>query len=490
MQHSVQITAANPALADLKPIWSTPVFTGEDGIGSLDSLHQAGDAFVAVARFDASGVTIVGSGVMVAPGLLLTATHVLDEFPADGGGPVFLTFLPEGARTWLPIDVTTLSGPSAFDEDRKVISDLSLVSCTLNSDARADAPFHLAPMKIGLPLIGDRLWAVGFRHQDVDQDGAARISPMISSGRVTGAFPHGRGERMASPCFEVAMETIGGMSGGAVVNEDGELVGIVSSSLEGGPSFMTLIWEALRMRVTGSIPHLARNGRVSLLGAQGQRLAKLKGDVDCNPWGEVSLRLSAPEANLMAASLPPDAFSDDDDRRGLSSDEREAFLEDQAAELEDLATEAAVNFLTRLPRERLSGFLSAAEVPAELHMGIEDWTVEDFEGLEDLTLISAREAPDGGIELEFFFEMQTYVWTFEISKAFHDAHAAALQDHFINVEVEGDGARMDLVQRAYFRGTVVFDPTTQTFGDIGLFSSAIHGPVQTRIAPAVLGRGA
>lgn len=427
---------------------------------------------------------------MVAPGLLLTATHVLDEFPVHGAGPVFLTFLPDGTRAWLPIDVTTLSGPSAFAEDRKVISDLSLVSCTLNSDARADAPFHLAPMKIGLPLIGDRLWAIGFRHQAIDEDGAARISPMISSGRVTGAFPQGRGERMASPCFEIAMETIGGMSGGAVVNEDGELVGIVSSSLEGGPSFMTLIWDALRMRVKGPIPRLARYATVTLLGAQEQGLAKLKGDVDRNPWGEVSLRLSAPEASLMAASLPPSAFSDDDNRRGLTSDEREAFLEDHAAAFEDLATEAAVTFLMRLPRERLGDFLSAADVPAELHGGIEDWSVEDFEGLEDLTLISAREAPSGDIELEFFFEMQTYVWTFETSKGFHDAHAAALPDHFINIEVEDDRARMDLVQRAYFRGTVVFDPKAETFGEVSLFSSAIYGPSRTRIANAVLGRSA
>jgi len=39
---------------------------------------------------------------------------------------------------------------------------------------------------------------------------------------------------MPSRCLEVAMDTMGGMSGGPVVNDEGWLVGIVSSSFEGG----------------------------------------------------------------------------------------------------------------------------------------------------------------------------------------------------------------------------------------------------------------
>jgi len=96
---------ANPVLSDLKLSWKTTEFEAVDGIGPLSSLHQAGDAFVAVARLDDDGLTIEGSGVMVGPGLLLTATHVLDEFPKRGSGPLFITFLPNGARAWLPKDL-------------------------------------------------------------------------------------------------------------------------------------------------------------------------------------------------------------------------------------------------------------------------------------------------------------------------------------------------------------------------------------------------
>ncbi|WP_142916619.1 trypsin-like peptidase domain-containing protein, partial [Klebsiella pneumoniae] len=68
---------------------------------------------------------------------------------------------------------------------------------------------------------------------------------MVSSGLVTAAFPQGRGERMPAPCIEVEMDTMGGMSGGPVVDSDGNVIGVVSSSFDGGPSYVTLIWDAL-----------------------------------------------------------------------------------------------------------------------------------------------------------------------------------------------------------------------------------------------------
>jgi hypothetical protein len=37
-----------------------------------------------------------------------------------------------------------------------------------------------------------------------------------------------------------------------VVNDEGWLVGIVSSSFEGGPTYVTLIWDAMRLSVSGA----------------------------------------------------------------------------------------------------------------------------------------------------------------------------------------------------------------------------------------------
>jgi hypothetical protein len=137
MKHIVQITAENSDLSKLKHYWGRPEFTADDGIGSLESLYQAGDAIIAIAGYFDEQLISVGSGVMIAPGLMITATHVLDEFPRTGSGPVFLTFLEgDSARVWLPTDVVTASGLSefgTFGEQRKKVSDLSLVSCALHS---------------------------------------------------------------------------------------------------------------------------------------------------------------------------------------------------------------------------------------------------------------------------------------------------------------------------------------------------------------------
>jgi V8-like Glu-specific endopeptidase len=155
--HMVQITADNPKLASLKKSWATAVFSAEDGIGPMGSLHQAGDSLVAVAAMTEEGFKAIGSGVMIGPGLMLTASHVLEEFPQDATGPVCLTFLPGAARAWLPTGRTTATGPSDFHPDRRRVSDLTLMSCGLNSEACEDFPLMLAPVQLAMPLIGDRL---------------------------------------------------------------------------------------------------------------------------------------------------------------------------------------------------------------------------------------------------------------------------------------------------------------------------------------------
>ena len=45
---SVRITEDNPALATLQRSWVTAIYSDEDGIGPMGSLHEAGDALVAI----------------------------------------------------------------------------------------------------------------------------------------------------------------------------------------------------------------------------------------------------------------------------------------------------------------------------------------------------------------------------------------------------------------------------------------------------------
>lgn len=469
--YSVQITKANDALSELQPSWKTAEFTAADGIGPMDSLHQAGDALVAVAEFTDEGMIVLGSGVMVAPGILLTATHVLDAMRGDGPGPVFCTFLPTGMRAWLPIDVVTISGPSAFYHDRKVTSDLSLVSCTLNSEAHSDQPLMLAPMQVSLPLLGDRLWAMGFRHQHIGV-GETYVTPFVSSGLVSAAYPNGRGERMASPCFEVEMEVLGGMSGGAVVNDKGLLVGIISSSFDGAPSYVTLIWDALRLDVKAPIPKLAAHEKVSLFGARSRNLAKIKGDVSRDPFGDVTFKLPDEEAELFRKSMPPELV-DEARTRALNEEEQEAFEQEMGGELEDVAARGALETLARLPLPRMRGFLEVSGVPVVCLDAITSFSVEDFEGVEDCEITFTERAENGQLRLEFYFDLRRFIWTVQAPAELYRAHQEAFDTHFHNVEVDGASVSMDIIQRCYFRAHVMYDPASETFDDPVITTTAV-----------------
>lgn len=469
--HSVRITRGNGALARLKRSWKTAEFSAEDGIGPLGSLHQAGDMVAAAVRMNETGTTVLGSGVMVGPGLLLTATHVLDEFLREGSGPVFMTFLPTGARAWLPKDVSALSRDHKYDVGRTVSSDISLISCTLNSAARSEYPLGLAPMQVVLPLVGDRLWAIGFRDHGLNGT-RSLLTPLVSSGLVTGAFPYGRGERMPSACFEVAMDTVGGMSGGPVFNSDGRLVGIVSSSLEGGPSYVTLLWDAIRLRVKCAVPQLSASKTITLLGAHHQGLAKLKGDVDRDPWGDVTFQLSDAESKLFADSVPA-AEREAARAPAMSAAQLEEFADKWNAEMEDSASEAAIERLSGMSLSKARDLLRACAIPAGCLRHVTGFTVEDFGGVEDFTVMSAYTTADGKVRIEFHFLLHQLIWTVDAPNKKFQSDEARFLKHFVHDETDGDMVKLLTVQRCYLKGAMTFDAETEEFSDASITSIAV-----------------
>jgi S1-C subfamily serine protease len=140
----------------------------------------------------------------------------------------------------------------------------------------------MACVEITTPQLGERLWATGYRQTERSE--CATLSMFNTSGCVTGVHLEGRGSRLLGPCIEVAMETYGGMSGGPVFNEDGRLIGIVSSGIASddarGPTFVSLIWPALVAEVDAGWPsQLWEKGVASLKQAQATRLARVRGDV-------------------------------------------------------------------------------------------------------------------------------------------------------------------------------------------------------------------
>nr|WP_289624924.1 serine protease [Sinorhizobium sp. 7-81] len=409
---------------------------------------------------------------MVAPGILLTATHVLDEFAREGHGPVFFTFLPGKARAWLPHDVVTVSGKDKFDDTRKIASDLSLVGVTLNSDAHEDFPLNLAAMQVALPLLGERLWAIGFRHHHIE-NGAARVTPMVSSGLVTAVFPSGRGNFLASPCVEVNMDTLGGMSGGAVVNSEGRVVGIVSTSFEGGPSYITLIWEALRLDVAGAVPELRTRQKVSLQFAASKGLAQLFGTVEAKPWGDVVFSFSGKESELFANSLSGEAA--EDMRRRLVRDDIDTFLDEFGQEMAATAEDAAIELLEGLSLHKLRELLAVSDISPELLDPIDSFTVEDFEGVEDPEIISAEKDGPDTLRIDLFFSLHCIIWTVTMPQERFRAREEEYSRHFMNIDITQGIVSLELVQRIYFRAMLGFDSELKEFTETVFQTAAVRG---------------
>lgn len=294
----VKITEKNDELAKLKLKWGLPAFTHENGIGPLDSLFQVSDAIVAFKGYVDDELKNFGSGVIIGPGMILTATHVLEEYISINESPIIFSFLPEDkARVWIPTAKVTCSGSSTYRLDEKIISDLSIVSCNLHSESYMEYPLSLIPLELSLPLPGSRLWAVGFRKGNVEDD--RLLTPLVTSGVVLNCFPHGRGERMPSPCIEVDMEAYGGMSGGPVFNEDGRVIGIVSSSFDGGPTYVTLVWDAMRIPVN-NLPDNIWPGKYSgILEGIDLGLVRVKGRFKADSKRNVTLTLSDEEMSYL-----------------------------------------------------------------------------------------------------------------------------------------------------------------------------------------------
>lgn len=475
--HSALITVDNHALWDLERSWRTCEFTAEDGIGSMESLHQAGDSLVAVARFTEQGLEPIGSGVMVGPGVLLTATHVLAELAETGSPPLFITFLPDGARAWLGRETVTSSGESDFDESRKKVSDISLVSCTLNSDAYAKHPLGLAPLQVALPLVGDRLWAFGFRHHDHEED-ASRLTPLVSSGLVTAAFPDGRGERMPAPCIEVAMDAFGGMSGGPVVNADGYVIGIVSSSLEDGPSYVTLIWDVLRHSVQSAAPQL-RRGKVSLLALRDMGWVKLKGKVKRFRRGDVRLTLNDAEIQLMLDSGNSPRM--DSGGAVFDNEQLESFMDEHQSSMESFAGDGAISYLQQAPLTAVRSALECNDIPNACLEPITAFSVLDFEGVEDLEVLSHSRVGSTSVAFSCAFDLLTVIWKVHVPTQVYRANEASFDEHFINVEAGADEmTEMETLQRLYFEAQLTFDQTAGVFTGIEITRVAVHRPRHLR----------
>lgn len=137
-----------------------------------------------------------GSGTVVsANGLILTANHVL----GSKGGAVNVTFADDTAAT-------------AVIVQRNQRLDIAL----LRLNVRPNMPGM--PIASATPAAPDSLWMIGYP--------SGRVSPLIREARTTRTILH--------ELIVASQGVAGGDSGGAVVNDHGELVGVIIGPASAG----------------------------------------------------------------------------------------------------------------------------------------------------------------------------------------------------------------------------------------------------------------
>jgi S1-C subfamily serine protease len=221
---------------------------------------------------------VLGSAVLIAPGVALTASHVIEEYwnqtgEKDGWRTEDAATFALQAVQFVPhLDRFVMW--HVFLVTHRDTLDIALLQLTPEPSQYPDAyvwPYATLDFR---PIVkGARVEAFGFPKADVLYDEqikgwSLKHAAAGSMGVVTDVFEAGKDRaKKPFPCFEMDIEIRGGMSGGPVVNADGHMCGIVTTGwtfAEPGPhlSAGSLLQPALDFPVMGT----------GNLGAPGQHL--------------------------------------------------------------------------------------------------------------------------------------------------------------------------------------------------------------------------
>ena len=202
-----------------------------------------------------------GSAFLVAPGVAITAHHVVEDYEKNEGllrGDAELVAFGQQGGLGLSWIVHTVVKPEAGDV------------AILLMDLHTPLPevFTLLVFELGarLPRVGERGTVLGIRSNlpnginELDDDrrhlGKLEASTIASSGPVVELYPNGR-PLLGTPAFALEAISIGGMSGGPVFDARGLAVGMISFSVLHEGTYLTtasLLWQSLWMEIGPTWP--------------------------------------------------------------------------------------------------------------------------------------------------------------------------------------------------------------------------------------------
>lgn len=122
-----------------------------------------------------------------------------------------------------------------------------------------------------------------------------------------------------------------------------------------------------------------------------------------------------------------------------------------------------------------SGAFGVTGIPNACLDAITTFIVEDFEGVEDLEVLSNTKGECSSVIFSCGFDLLTVLWTVQIPTSAYPANSAAFDENFLDINHGTMGeTSMQLVQRCYFEADLVFDQSEEEFGDVEITLTGVH----------------
>jgi hypothetical protein len=218
-----------------------------------------------------------GTAVLIAPGIALTARHVVDDFfeKIDGVKPRSGLTSGFGLGVYQPLPVAAMFPWAVEYIFFSPASDIAVLALKAAVDGAPVWWPEFPVLKLFPPTVGTPVTSYGYPGSHViplpstapgvwpivggasANDEVMRVVPATSSGEVLEFYHDGRDRLiMPWPTFRTNARYDGGMSGAPVYNGGGELCGIVCRSMpihgtDEHESFVSAIWPALGLTIEG-----------------------------------------------------------------------------------------------------------------------------------------------------------------------------------------------------------------------------------------------
>ena len=137
--------------------------------------------------------------------------------------------------------------------------------------------------------------------------------------------------------------------------------------------------------------------------------------------------------------------------------------------------------MSSVPVNTVCKFLRSNGVPDACLESISSFEVEDFEGIEDLSVISNTRIEEAGILFMCEFELRTVIWTVSVPTSMYVANITSFDAHFMNAEAGADGqTTMEAIQRICFEAKLIFDRASDDFEETRITMTGVIPPRGSR----------